>query len=265
MIGDPRVNQQPALMALQTIWMKEHNRIADRLTQLNHGWNDERAYQEARKIIGAMIQHVTYNEYLPHILGNQQMIDFELKPRASGYFTGYDQATKPQIRNGFSAAAFRFGHSMVRQRLAYNGPSHSNQSPLLRNEFLRPNKLYDANGGVSSITRGLYEEFSQKVDRKITKELTERLFERTHGFGGDLAAINVQRGRDHGLASYNVWRMVCDLTPADDFTAGVSGGLEHHSTVEALALKNIYRYVVISYFPIKFIYMYQCLFVNFQK
>ncbi|XP_076087977.1 salivary peroxidase/catechol oxidase-like [Mytilus galloprovincialis] len=238
--GDPRFNQQPALMALQTIWMKEHNRIADRLTQLNHGWNDERAYQEARKIIGAMIQHVTYNEYLPHILGNQQMIDFELKPRASGYFTGYDQATKPQIRNGFSAAAFRFGHSMVRQRLAYNGPSHSNQSPLLRNEFLRPNKLYDANGGVSSITRGLYEEFSQKVDRKITKELTERLFERTHGFGGDLAAINVQRGRDHGLASYNVWRMVCDLTPADDFTAGVSGGLEHHSTVEALALKNIY-------------------------
>ncbi|VDH97118.1 Hypothetical predicted protein [Mytilus galloprovincialis] len=114
---------------------------------------------ERSKIIGAMIQHVTYNEYLPHILGNQQMIDFELKPRASGYFTGYDQATKPQIRNGFSAAAFRFGHSMVRQRLAYNGPSHSNQSPLLRNEFLRPNKL---------------------------------------------------------------------------------GGLEHHSTVEALALKNIY-------------------------
>ncbi|CAC5377039.1 PXDN [Mytilus coruscus] len=190
--GDPRVNQQPALMALQTIWMKEHNRIAEKLTQLN-GWNDEKAYQEARKIIGAMIQHVTYNEYLPHILGDQQMIDLNLKPKASGYFTGYDQTTKPQVRNGFSAAAFRFGHSMVRQRLAYNGPLHSNQSPLLHNEFLKPNKLYDANGGISSITRGLYEEFSQKVDRKITKELTERLFERTNGVENHL-----QRGRDHG-------------------------------------------------------------------
>ncbi|XP_052080790.1 peroxidase-like [Mytilus californianus] len=237
--GDPRVNQQPALIALQTIWMKEHNRIANTLTQSN-GWTDEKAYQEARKIIGAMIQHVTYNEYLPHILGDQQMIDLDLKPKSSGYFTHYDTTTKPQIRNGFSAAAFRFGHSMVRQRLAYNGPLHSNQNPLLHNEFLRPDKIYDVNGGISSVTRGLYEEFSQKVDRKMTKELTERLFERTHGFGGDLAAVNVQRGRDHGIASYNIWRMVCELTPADDFTAGVSGGLEHHSTAEALALANTY-------------------------
>ncbi|VDI37042.1 Hypothetical predicted protein [Mytilus galloprovincialis] len=237
--GDPRVNQQPALIALQTIWMKEHNRIADTLTQMN-GWIDERAYQETRKIIGAMIQHVTYNEYLPHILGDQQMVDLDLKPKPSGYFTDYDTTTKPQIRNGFSAAAFRFGHSMVRQRLAYNGPLHSNQSPLLHDEFLKPNKIYDTNGGISSVTRGLYEEFSQKVDRKMTKELTERLFERTHGFGGDLAAVNVQRGRDHGIASYNIWRMVCELTPADDFTAGVSGGLEHHSTAEALALSNTY-------------------------
>ncbi|XP_063411220.1 peroxidase-like [Mytilus trossulus] len=238
--GDPRVNQQPALIALQTIWMLEHNRIAKTLEQMNDDWVEEKVYQETRKIVIAMIQHVTYNEYLQHILGNQQMIDLDLKPMPSGYFTGYDSTTKPQIRNGFSAAAFRFGHSMVRQRLAYNGPLHSNQNPLLHNEFLKPDKIYDANGGISSVTRGLYGEFSQKVDRKMTKELTERLFERTHGFGGDLAAVNVQRGRDHGIASYNIWRMVCELTPADDFTAGVLGGLEHHSTAEARALANTY-------------------------
>lgn len=238
--GDPRVNQQPALMAIQTIWMKQHNRIANQLTQMN-GWTDEEAYQEARKIVGAMIQHITYNEYLPNILGNQAITDFDLQPKPSGYFTGYNSTVKPQIRNAFAAAAFRFGHSMVQQRLSYNGPLHANVSPLLHDEFQKPDKLYDTNGGVSSITRGLYEDFSQKVDRKLTKELTERLFERTLGFGGDLAAINIQRGRDHGLASYNIWRLVCDLTPADDFTPGVAGGLEHHSPEAALALENVYR------------------------
>lgn len=239
--GDPRVNQQPALMALTTIWMKEHNRIAARLLQLNPSWTDTKVYNEARKIVGALIQHVTYNEYLPHILGNQEMTNFGLNSLTSGYFTGYDDTVKPQIRNSFSAAAFRFGHSMVQQKMAYNGPGHVNQSPLLHNEFLRPDKLYDVNGGVSSVTRGLYEEFSQKVDRKLTKELTERLFERASGTGNDLAAINIQRGRDHGIASYNLWRSACGLTPADTFTAGVSGGLEHHTPAAALALENVYK------------------------
>lgn len=75
----------------------------------------------------------------------------------------------------------------------------------------------------------------------MTKELTERLFEQASGTGGDLAAINIQRGRDHGIPSYNIWRSACGLMPADTFDAGVSGGLEHHTSAAALALKNIYK------------------------
>lgn len=70
MTGDPRVNEQFGLTAMHTIWMREHNRISSALIDLNKHWTDARAYEEARKIVGAQVQHITYNEYLPLLLGN---------------------------------------------------------------------------------------------------------------------------------------------------------------------------------------------------
>ena len=46
-----------------TVWVREHNRLAKELSYLNPYWDDERLYQEARKINIAEMQHITYNEW----------------------------------------------------------------------------------------------------------------------------------------------------------------------------------------------------------
>lgn len=67
--GDVRVNMQPHLTAMHVLWNREHNRLAKKLQGLNPGWDDEKIFQEARKIVIAEIQHITYNEWAPVVLG----------------------------------------------------------------------------------------------------------------------------------------------------------------------------------------------------
>ena len=68
--GDPRSNEQIVLTVMHTIFVREHNRVVDQLRFLNPTWDGERLFQEARRIVIAEIQHITYNEWLPLILGS---------------------------------------------------------------------------------------------------------------------------------------------------------------------------------------------------
>lgn len=67
----PRCNEPGAVGALHTVLLKEHNRIADALSKLNPTWSDATLFLETRRAVTAQIQHITYNEFLPIILGQQ--------------------------------------------------------------------------------------------------------------------------------------------------------------------------------------------------
>jgi len=69
--GDIRTNQNLILTSIHTIFMREHNRIAAKLAELNPSWTDEKLYQEARKICIAQYQHILYNEWLPVLIGKR--------------------------------------------------------------------------------------------------------------------------------------------------------------------------------------------------
>ncbi len=103
MAGDVRANEQVCLTAMHTLFAREHNRIADRLALFFPHWNDERLYQQARRRVVGIIQSITYNEFLPAILGENALAPYQ----------GYNPLWYPNITNTFANAGYRFGHSML--------------------------------------------------------------------------------------------------------------------------------------------------------
>uniref|UniRef100_A0A336MLM4 CSON003533 protein n=1 Tax=Culicoides sonorensis TaxID=179676 RepID=A0A336MLM4_CULSO len=211
--GDTRNGEQPGLLAMHTVFVAEHNRIALELSDMNFHWSDEKLYQETRRIISAMIQHITFREFLPLVLGREVMRLFDLELRPTGYYEGYDSSVNPTIANGFSGAAFRFGHSMVQSTIMR---SDRNNNFIKNNVSLHEESDRGDMGGPGSLhrlLRGLANQRAQRRDEFISAELTNHLFQSSpFPFGLDLAAINVQRGRDHGIPSYVSWRGPCGLS-----------------------------------------------------
>ena len=71
--GDVRANENVELTALQTLFVREHNHQAALLAAAHPTWTDEQIFQGARAIVIGEIQSITYNEFLPALLGNNAL------------------------------------------------------------------------------------------------------------------------------------------------------------------------------------------------
>ncbi|XP_056273934.1 eosinophil peroxidase-like [Pseudoliparis swirei] len=209
--GDERSNENVGLTAMHTLFLREHNRLARALADINPHWNGERLYQEARQIMGGYSQVITFRDYLPHIVGP----DF-IASHLSTY-PGYDEHVDPSMANVFATAAYRFAHLMIQPfmfRLNEQYQDHPDfPSPLLHKAFFTPWRVV-FEGGVDPLIRGLVGRQAKlnTQDHMMTDELRDRLFKFTSELALDLAALNMQRGRDHGLPGYNRWRKFCGLS-----------------------------------------------------
>ena len=201
--------------------MRLHNQVADELSRLNPQWSDETLYQEARRICAAVQQHITWNEFLPRVLGWNAVKLYELSLLSEGYFNGYDEKCNPTILNEFATASFRFGHSLLKPTFKRMDNKYSEKGSDLKlaDMFFNPDKLHEP-GMIDDLVRGVSATSMETLDQFITEEVTNHLFEdkNTPYSGLDLAALNIQRGRDHGLPGYNLYRAICNLTRADDFS-----------------------------------------------
>ncbi|XP_046632725.1 peroxidase-like isoform X2 [Daphnia pulicaria] len=213
--GDSRTNEQPGLSSMHTAWMREHNRLVRKLAELNPHWNDERLFHEARKIVGAQMQHISYNEFLPIVLGERVIEVFDLRLKRRGFFYGYNISINPMAANSFGTAAFRFGHSLIPKNLNRCNRFHQllPYRTLLRKELMDPTPIHNI-GAVDRILLGMCSQPAMRRDEYIVDELTNHLFQTSKKpFGMDLMALNIQRARDHGIPPYVVWREACGLTP----------------------------------------------------
>jgi peroxidase len=110
MSGDSRVNVNPQLTVMHTLWMREHNRVAKELAEMNPRWDDEMLFQEARRLVIAEIQHITYNEWLPLVLGKRYFKKIQK-------YSQYNDKVDPSVSNSFATAAVRGLYSLMDGKL----------------------------------------------------------------------------------------------------------------------------------------------------
>ena len=192
--GDVRANENVVLSSMHTIWVREHNRIADEITANDPSLSDEEIYQQARQRVTAQLQAITYNEFLPALLGNGALSEYE----------GYNSDVNAGIANIFSTAAYRLGHSLLSselQRVDADGNVIAEGNLPLQNGFFRPDVL--AETGVDPLLQGAATQLAQELDTQVIDDVRNFLFGHPGSGGFDLASLNIQRGRDHGLPDYN--------------------------------------------------------------
>lgn len=208
--GDVRVNEQVGLTVMHTLFVREHNRLAAELqTQFPDNTANE-IFFLARRLLGAEMQIITYNEFLPALIG----------PTALEDYAGYNFLTDSNILNEFSTAAFRFGHSALSpflQRLDANLNSTPEGPLSLQAAFFNAPSILQTGTDIEPILRGLATQPHQQIDPLIIDDVRNFLFGPPGAGGLDLASLNIQRGRDHGLPSYNDMREALGLPRAATF------------------------------------------------
>lgn len=212
--GDIRVNEQVGLIAIQTMMVREHNRLATELKKINPSWNGDTLYYEARRILIAEIQHITYAHWLRRLIGIDGMTKL-------GHYQGYNSNIDVSISNVFATAAFRIGHTLIRpelRRVDGDFKTISQGNLPLGKAFFAPWRLVEE-GGVDPLMRGFIVDPAKlkTPDQNLNDQLTDHLFTVAHAVSLDLAAMNIQRSRDHGLPGYLAYRRYCNLSAPDTF------------------------------------------------
>jgi len=205
--GDVRANENPLLISFHTLFVREHNRLCEVEAGEHPGWNDERIYQAARKKLIAYYQKIIYNEWLP-------ALGVELPS-----YNGYESEINPQIFNEFSTAAFRMGHTLINStilRMDNNGKETKEGNISLRDAFFNPFVIEFA-GGIDAYFKGMATQVQQEFDCKVIDDVRNFLFGIPGAGGLDLAAININRGRERGIADYNTIRTSLGLPRLNSF------------------------------------------------
>jgi peroxidase len=209
--GDVRAGENQGLLSMQTVFAREHNRLVDELAERDPSLTEDELYQAARTRVEALVQAITYNEYLPQLVGENAISEYR----------GFDSSVNPGISIEFATAVFRLGHSQVSpeiQRLLENGQTIEAGNLALREAFGASPSAIAANGGIDPILMGLGDGMSQELDNQIVDDLRNLQLDVPVNGITDLASLNIQRGRDLGLPTYNEMREALGLPRAETFS-----------------------------------------------
>ncbi|MEV4313502.1 peroxidase family protein [Actinocrispum sp. NPDC049592] len=228
--GDIRANENTGLLAVQTLFAREHNRIVD---QLPKNLPEETKFQIARRVVIATQQYITYEEFLP-------ALGVRLKP-----YTGYNPAVNPAISNEFATVGYR-GHSMLHGDIRLKGDARQYTPAQLDAIRAKGAQVTVAGSDVEIVIppaaslfnpdlldaiqlgttlRGLGQYAQASNDEQIG-DLVRSIPLQAPGCAPncvtvvfDISAIDIERGRDHGIPGYQQLRQAYGLPARPTFRA----------------------------------------------
>lgn len=234
--GDVRANENTALSSIHTLFVREHNRLAADLAAEHPDWTDEQIFQRAKQLNVAQIQQITFNEYLPTLLG-QELPTYQ----------GYNPQVNPGIERVFSSAAFRLGHTQLSSTIDFieaDGTDNRDGSLTLSEVFFPDISLLQTRG-IDDLIRGVASSLSQAVDNELIEDVRSLLFgDGPNAPARDLSAINIERGRLNGVADYNTVRETYGLRRVTSFSQ-ITSDVDKQNTLQELygSVDNIDAFV----------------------
>ncbi|XP_057662401.1 dual oxidase 2-like [Diorhabda carinulata] len=224
-LGNPRGNENAFLLTFGVMWFRWHNYLAKRIRFHHPNWSSDKIFNEARKWVIATQQRIYVYEWLPVFLNNDILSQYK----------GYDISVNPQIDQFFQSAAFRFGHTLVvpgvylrdyvRNGCKTKFNNWKQNAIRTCNIYWRPQEPIltkaDDNETLIDIDRilmGMSVQLSEREDHIIVEDLRGNVFGPLEFPRRDLMAINIQRGRDHGLPDFNSARKAYGLRPYKSFS-----------------------------------------------
>lgn len=171
-------------------------------------------------MVGAILQHLTYSEFLPYLLNEETRSAHALLLQPDGFYHGYDLAVNPTVDNAVANAVMQYlfttmPSSMERYSRDLNVMGYSKMSE----QFFNPSEMYSDK--FDEYLLGMISQSAKGADPFVAEEMTNSLSEDARE-GFDFVAFAIQRGRDHGLPGYLEYRRACRLEPTvvrfDDLT-----------------------------------------------
>lgn len=204
--GDHRANEHPALTAIHTLFLREHNTLTDEIRRTIPSLPSSLVYQYARLLNVAQFQKIVFEEFYPAIVGS----DLPL-------YRGFRPNVNPTLSDIFIGAAFRIGHTMVDNEIPRRGPNGRLPSVRMSDILFRPASRFSSSE-LDNVIRGTALTRAQEVDAMVVDALRNSLFKNVRGEEGfDLVSLNIQRGRDHALPKFNDLRSMFGIPRARTF------------------------------------------------